>query len=191
MVRWSRPKDKTVARIPETGLQLRVLESQEDGIDIQPRELGGQEFVFLLRISGRTMRRIQRLDLRLDRVLSVSEHTRARRMPTFRFQPPADLRSPFLFSSPSFEGKQIAPSPSFAHAPLSASGRPSASHALSLRPLKGRAAYRRTTASVDEGVVRVFPRLDLDSGKVLEVISSIRQRQRRRRRHADLDRLPA
>ena len=113
MVRWSRPKDETVARIPEAGLQLRVLESQEDGIDIQPRELGGQELVFLLRISGRTMRRIQRLDFRLDRVLSVSKNTRARRMPTFRFEPPAELRSPFLFLCPYFEGKQIVPSPSF------------------------------------------------------------------------------
>ncbi len=54
----SRPKDETVARIPKTGLHLRVLEPQEDGVDIQPREIGGQELVFLLRISCRTVRRI-------------------------------------------------------------------------------------------------------------------------------------
>lgn len=62
-----RPKHQTVALVLEAGLDVRTLQPQEGLVNGEAGEVGGEELVPLLGISPCTVRRVEQLDLGLQR----------------------------------------------------------------------------------------------------------------------------
>lgn len=65
MFRWPSPEYQTVSRVCETGLNVRVFQPQEEWIDDQFLEIGGQELCSLLLVPFGPMRGIECPDLSL------------------------------------------------------------------------------------------------------------------------------
>jgi hypothetical protein len=64
--RWPRPKDHTVPRIIEAGLDTWVFKPLQDGIEVKSFEVPGKEVCFLLRIACSAVGGVAGLDLFLE-----------------------------------------------------------------------------------------------------------------------------
>jgi hypothetical protein len=59
---WSTPENETVTWVRESGLDGRIIEFFEDGVNNQPGEVWGQKLEFLLAVTSFTVSRIAGLN---------------------------------------------------------------------------------------------------------------------------------